>query len=113
MTTPGPLPRHTKIVATLGPASNTFGKIKALAGAGANVFRMKFSHGTHEDHAAVHAAVGAVEGEPDARPLFLRSFRGPSVGMVKCNQNIWIEEPLGGTALYAGGSVLKKGGNNH
>ena len=40
----------TKIVATLGPATDTPEKIDALMKAGVNVFRLNFSHGTHEEH---------------------------------------------------------------
>jgi len=43
--------RRTKIVATLGPATNTEEKIIQLAEAGMNVARLNFSHGTHADHA--------------------------------------------------------------
>lgn len=42
--------RKTKIVATLGPASSTPEMVRALFEAGADIFRMNFSHGTHEDH---------------------------------------------------------------
>ncbi|MFN3369270.1 MAG: pyruvate kinase, partial [Thermus sp.] len=42
--------KRTKIVATLGPASDSKEAIRALAEAGADVFRLNFSHGTHEDH---------------------------------------------------------------
>lgn len=47
-----PRARKTKIVATLGPASSSPEMIRALYEAGADVFRLNFSHGNHEDHAA-------------------------------------------------------------
>src|ERR1700761_5372939 len=43
--------RRTRIVATLGPASRAPAMVLALAEAGVDVFRLNFSHGTHEDHA--------------------------------------------------------------
>ena len=43
--------KATKIVATLGPASDTVDIIAAMIEAGADVFRLNFSHGTPEDHA--------------------------------------------------------------
>lgn len=72
-------PRQTKIVATLGPASNTPEKIKALALSGANVFRMNFSHGSHEDHAKVHAAIRTVEKELDLSIAILADLQGPKL----------------------------------
>ena len=44
------IPRATKIVATLGPASNTPDRLAALFKAGVNVVRVNFSHGTAEQH---------------------------------------------------------------
>ncbi len=44
---------RTKIVATVGPACNTYDKLLELVKAGVNVFRLNFSHGTHEDKAQV------------------------------------------------------------
>ena len=42
--------RNTKIIATLGPSSSSPIKIHSLFQAGADIFRLNFSHGTHEDH---------------------------------------------------------------
>ncbi len=45
--------KRTKIVATLGPSSNSLPVIEKLIEAGANIFRLNFSHGTHEQHLAI------------------------------------------------------------
>ena len=69
--------RRARIVATLGPASRSPATVKALAQAGVDVFRLNFSHGTHEDHAA---ALKAVRGAEMAlrRPLgVLADLQGP------------------------------------
>ncbi|MGQ3048770.1 MAG: pyruvate kinase [Niveispirillum sp.] len=71
--------RHAKIVATVGPASNTPEKLKELFLAGADVFRLNFSHGTHDDHAKVHAAIRALEKEV-GRPIgILQDLQGPKI----------------------------------
>ena len=68
--TPAPAERvgrvRTKIVATLGPASA--GLVRELAAAGADAFRLNFSHGTPEDHAASLQSVREVSRET-GRPL--------------------------------------------
>lgn len=71
--------RRARIVATLGPASRSPGTVKALAQAGADVFRLNFSHGSHDDHAA---ALKAVRGAEIAlqRPLgVLADLQGPKL----------------------------------
>ena len=71
--------RRARIVATLGPASRAPGMVKALAQAGVDVFRLNFSHGTHQDHAA---ALKAVRGAELAlkRPLgVLADLQGPKL----------------------------------
>lgn len=71
--------RHAKIVATVGPASSTPDKLKALFLAGVDTFRLNFSHGTHEDHAKVHAAIRELERELN-RPIgILQDLQGPKI----------------------------------
>ena len=53
--------KKTKIVSTLGPASNDVETITKLAEAGANVFRFNFSHGDHPEHASRMKMVREVE----------------------------------------------------
>ena len=53
--------RRTKIIATLGPASSSAEVLSRLFHAGADVFRLNFSHGTHEDHLARITMIRALE----------------------------------------------------
>ena len=71
--------RRARIVATLGPASRRSDQVIALARAGADVFRVNFSHGGHADHAATIANVRAAELEV-GRPLaVLADLQGPKL----------------------------------
>jgi pyruvate kinase len=53
--------RSTRIIATLGPASSTPDRIRALHDAGADVFRLNMSHGSHEDVTKLYEAIREVE----------------------------------------------------
>ncbi|MFN7114007.1 MAG: pyruvate kinase [Alphaproteobacteria bacterium] len=71
--------RKTKIVATLGPASSTPEMVRALFETGADVFRMNFSHGTHEDHKKRLDIIRALEKEVD-RPIgVFADLQGPKL----------------------------------
>jgi pyruvate kinase len=71
--------RRAKIVATLGPASSTPEMIRALFEAGADVFRLNFSHGAHAGHAANVQAIRALEREV-GRPIgILTDMQGPKL----------------------------------
>lgn len=71
--------RRARIVATLGPASREAAKVLELARAGADVFRVNFSHGNHEDHARTIANVRAAEASL-GRPLaVLADLQGPKI----------------------------------
>jgi pyruvate kinase len=87
--------RKAKILATLGPASSTREQISALFNAGADVFRLNFSHGSHEDHQKRYEIIRAIEDE-NKRPIgILMDLQGPKLRV----------------GTIAGGSVeLKTGG---
>ena len=71
--------RRTKIVATLGPSSSSPEMIERLFTAGADVFRLNFSHGSYEDHAARVATVRALE-QASGRPIgLLADVQGPKL----------------------------------
>lgn len=71
--------RNAKILATLGPVSTERKTIEALVHAGADVFRLNFSHGTHEDHRRRHEAIRAIEAEL-GRPIgVLLDLQGPKL----------------------------------
>ena len=71
--------RNAKIVATLGPASADRATVQALFEAGADVFRLNFSHGTHEDHKKRLDAIRAIERDA-GRPIgVLLDLQGPKL----------------------------------
>jgi pyruvate kinase len=71
--------RKAKIVCTLGPATRSLDKIRALARAGMDVVRLNFSHGTQESHGETIAMVRQVE-EEIGRPLaILQDLCGPKI----------------------------------
>ena len=71
--------RRAKIVSTLGPASSTKEMIKALFLAGVDVFRLNFSHGTHEDHAERYRIIREIEEETGKVIGILADIQGPKL----------------------------------
>ena len=71
--------RFTKIVATLGPASSTPERLRALFEAGADVFRLNFSHGTADDHRQRVEMLRALEAEYDHPVAILMDLQGPKL----------------------------------
>lgn len=71
--------RNVKIVATLGPASSDREMIKALFDAGADVFRLNMSHGSHEETAARHRIIREVEHEVKRPICILADLQGPKL----------------------------------
>jgi pyruvate kinase len=71
--------RQTKIIATLGPASNSEAVIRELIAAGVDVFRLNFSHGTHEDHAVAIARIRDAEWAAGRCIAILQDLSGPKI----------------------------------
>ncbi|OKH38976.1 pyruvate kinase [[Phormidium ambiguum] IAM M-71] len=70
---------RTKIVATLGPASNRPEVIEKLVQAGMNVARLNFSHGSYEDHARTVALIRTISEKLDTPITILQDLQGPKV----------------------------------
>jgi pyruvate kinase len=88
--------RRAKIIATLGPASRDPDTIAALYEAGADVFRLNFSHGSHDDHAASVKAIRDLEKEIGRPITILQDLQGPKLRVGK----------------FTAGKVLLKQGSN-
>ena len=73
------MPRKTKIIATLGPATEGIDRIKALITAGMNVARLNFSHGDHETHRQYAEWVRQASAELDEPIALLQDIQGPRV----------------------------------
>ncbi|MQY42475.1 pyruvate kinase [Epibacterium sp. SM1969] len=71
--------RNVKIVATLGPASNDYDTIRALHEAGADVFRLNMSHGSHEEIAERHKIIRKIEEDLDSPIAILADLQGPKL----------------------------------
>jgi len=71
--------RHTKIIATVGPASDTDPALDALIAAGTDIVRLNFSHGTHESHAATFRRVRAAAGRAMRAVAILQDLGGPKI----------------------------------
>ncbi|WP_297770027.1 pyruvate kinase [uncultured Roseovarius sp.] len=71
--------RNVKIVATLGPASSDYDTIRALHEAGADVFRLNMSHGTHADISERHRIIRQVEADLDSPIAILGDLQGPKL----------------------------------
>jgi pyruvate kinase len=71
--------RHTKIVATVGPASQTPEILAELVQAGVDVFRLNFSHGTHDSHADAYRTIRRVAGAAGRPVAIMQDLSGPKI----------------------------------
>jgi len=78
---------RTKIVATVGPASNTYEKLLALVKAGVNLFRLNFSHGTHEDKLKVIEHIRQINKTEPYNIAILGDLQGPKLRVGEVEDN--------------------------
>jgi pyruvate kinase len=71
--------RQTKIIATVGPASDSDAVLDALIAAGVDIVRLNFSHGTHDTHAATYARVRAAARRAKREVAILQDLGGPKI----------------------------------
>jgi pyruvate kinase len=88
-----PLLNKTKIICTIGPASNDYQTILALIDAGMNVARLNFSHGTHEEHAQIIAHIQKARKFLEKPVGILLDTKGPEVRLGKIAQERVILAP--------------------
>lgn len=85
--------RRTKILATLGPATDTQEKIEAIIAAGANVVRMNFSHGQAEDHIERAKRVRAAAAKLGKYVAILGDLQGPKIRVSRfANDKVFLNE---------------------
>jgi len=90
--------RRAKIVATLGPSSDTRYRINELITAGIDVARLNFSHGTHESHLHLIELINDCSKENKKPITILQDLQGPKLRVG--------ELPKTGIALNAGEIIL-------
>lgn len=82
--------RATKIIATLGPASDSDDQIAALIDAGVDVFRLNFSHGTHQSHGEAIARIRRAADAAGRNVGIMQDLSGPKIrtGLLRDHQPI-------------------------
>jgi pyruvate kinase len=81
----------TKIVATVGPASASKEMLRVLIQEGVDVFRLNFSHGSHEDHLKVIKAVRELNAELGTNVALLQDLQGPKIRINEVEEGARLE----------------------
>lgn len=79
--------RKTKIIATIGPATNSYEMLVELYKAGVNAFRLNFSHGKHADHQKVIEHTQRLNEEHNAAVALIADLQGPKLRVGKIENN--------------------------
>ena len=102
--------RKAKIVATIGPASQSEEILEKLVRAGMNVARMNFSHGTHEEHAARIARIRTVAEKLEVTIGILQDLQGPKIRIGELTELIQLSEGEEVTLYVTGTTPAEDGG---
>ena len=79
--------KRTKIVATVGPACDNYDALVELVKAGVNVFRLNFSHGTHEDKARIIEIIREINNTLPFNIAILADLQGPKLRVGEIENN--------------------------
>lgn len=90
--------KHTKIVATLGPSSQDYKTIEKMIKAGVNVFRLNFSHGSHESHEKLVKNIRLAEEKLHIPTAIMQDLQGPKIRIG--------EMPEGGVDIKTGKKII-------
>ena len=71
--------RHTKIIATIGPATSSARAIRELVAVGVDIFRLNFSHGSHASHGEVVKHVRAAASDARRSVAIMQDLSGPKI----------------------------------
>jgi pyruvate kinase len=95
--------RRTKIVCTLGPATNSEERLKELVEAGMDVARLNFSHGSHDDHRVVYDRVRRASDSVEKAVGILADLQGPKIRLGK-----FVDDgALNGEVMWATGEEVR------
>lgn len=95
--------RRTKIVCTLGPATNSEERLKELVDAGMDVARLNFSHGTHDDHKVVYERVRKAGDNAEKAVGILADLQGPKIRLGKFED----DGALNGEVMWNTGDTVR------
>lgn len=84
--------KRTKILATLGPSTNSYESIEALARAGVNGFRLNFSHGTHEERDQQIVWIREASEKVGKPVAILQDLQGPKIRLGNLNENTEVKK---------------------
>ena len=84
---------RTKIVATVGPACDTYDKLLELVRAGVNIFRLNFSHGTHEDKERIIKLIREINDKEPYNIAILADLQGPKLRVGEIENGSMLIEP--------------------